>query len=92
MGLFRVRGAYKGCSVSMRVASAALASKGIYWGENKSKKRKKQDEKCADRREKERGQWKKGWAKIEKRQGGKEARGKEPFSRRGIVVRMWRIE
>ncbi len=56
----RVRRAYKWCSVSMMVASAALASKGIYWGENKSKRKK---EKCADRREKERGQWKKGWAK-----------------------------
>ncbi len=35
----RVRGAYKGCSVSMRVTSATLASKGIYWGENKSKRK-----------------------------------------------------
>ncbi len=33
-----VWGAYKGYSVSMRVASSALASKGIYWGENKSKR------------------------------------------------------
>jgi hypothetical protein len=27
----------------------------------------------------------KGWPKIEKRQGGKEARGKEPLLRHGIV-------
>ena len=38
------------------VASAALASKGIYWGRTKVIERKKQDEKCQDRREKERGQ------------------------------------
>ena len=35
----RVRGAYKGCSLLMRVATSALASKGIYWGENKSKRK-----------------------------------------------------
>ncbi len=34
----RVRGAYKGCSLLMRVASSALASKGIYWGKKKSKR------------------------------------------------------
>ncbi len=34
----RVRGAYKGYSVSMKAASSALASKGIYWWENKSKR------------------------------------------------------
>jgi hypothetical protein len=32
-------------------------------GRTKVKERKKQDKKCVDRREKERGQWKKGWAK-----------------------------
>ena len=36
----RVRGENKWWSVSKRVASAALASKGIYWGENKGNRKK----------------------------------------------------
>ena len=36
----RVRGDNRWWSVSKRMASAALASKGIYWGENKGNRKK----------------------------------------------------
>ncbi len=49
---------------------------------------KKQGKKGQDRGEKESGQWKKGWPKSQKCQGGKEARGKEPLTKHGTVGSM----